>query len=324
LNSILRARPVRPGDGVLISAMMQRVSPLHVELIDRLPAIIDQLAEEDAIIGTVVEAISGRSKPVMVGSTILAFVSDKVADDYHEAPFPALSSNLLLQVQGSNTGPFLNLREQAAGNVANGMQQVILEFAVEPMDIQHPGFGGIMNELYSAHFQFERGFNVKSVFVEASAALEPLIVGTGMRPIKTLELEGRNENIRLPAGTSTKRRYYKVERTELKTLAPSCAAAIIMTYMPPTFRFTPTEQRLLKRSLDGRTDEQIAEDLKVSRDAVKQTWRAIYDHVMTVMPEILLSDSAESIGRGAEKRRHIIAHVRNNLQELKPHYLRRG
>jgi hypothetical protein len=325
LNTILRARSVRPGDGGVISNMMQRVTPLHNDLLPRLPQVLDQLAEAEAVIGTVVEAVTGNGRaPKIVGTTVLAFVADKTADDYDSTPFPALSSSLLQMVGKSDTGPFLNRREQAEGNIGSGMQQVILEFAVDPMDLRHPDFGGIMNELYSAHFQFERGFNVKSVFVEANAALEPLITGTGMRPKKTFDLTGSNENFLVPTSIGTQRCYYKVGREEMHDLAPSCAAAIIMTYMPPTFRFTPTEQRLLKRSVEGKTDEMIAESLGVSRDAVKQTWRAIYDHVMDVMPEILQDETELSIGRGAEKRRHIIAHVRNNLQELKPHYLRRG
>jgi hypothetical protein len=325
LNKVLRARSVRPGDGKVISGMMQKVSPLHADLVDRLPEVIDHLAVEEAIIGTVVECIGSRGSPAkVVGSTILAFVSDGTADRYHSSPFPALSSFFLQQVGKGNTGPFLNRREQAEGNTGDGMQQVIIEFAVDPMDIRHPDFGGIMNELYSAHFQFERGYNVKAVFVEASADLEPLVVGTGMRPVKAFDLEGSNENIILPPGIGKRRCYYRVGREDMPFLAPSCAAAIIMTYMRPTFRFTPTEQRLLKRAVEGKTDEQIAEDIGISRDAVKQSWRAIYDHVTTVMPEILENDAEMVSGRGAEKRRHIIAYVRNNLQELKPHYMRRG
>ncbi len=325
LSKGLRARSVQPGDGQIISAMMQRITPMHAELLERLPKVIDYLAEEEAVIGTIVETITGRgSKPKMVGSTVLAFVANTVAEDYHNSPFPALSSFLLRQVSQTDIGPFLNRRAQAEGNTGDGMQQVILEFAVDPMDMSHPEFGAVMNELYSAHFQFERGFNVRSVFVEANSALEPLITGTGLRPIKYLDLEGNNENIVIPPNVGTKRGYYKIRREEMKSLPPSCAAAILMTYMAPTFRFTPSEQRLLKRAIEGKTDEQIAEATGVSRDAVKQTWRNIYDHVLEVMPEILDDGEEQASGRGSEKRRHIIAHVRNNLQELKPHYQRRG
>jgi hypothetical protein len=306
--------------------MMRRVTPLHSSLIARLPQVIDFLAEEDAIIGTVVEAKVGRSSETrLVGATVLGFVSEKTASDYNSAPYPALSSNLLSQVTPKSPGPFLSRKEQAEGNTGDGLEQVIIEFAVDPMDIRHPDFGGIMHELYSSHFQFERGYNVKSVCVEASAALEPLITGTGLSLVKYFDIDGTNEDIEIPSGIGTKRGYYRITRNDMPKLAPSCAAAIIMTYMKPTFRFTPTEQRLLKRSIEGKTDEQIAEALEISRDAVKQTWRTIYDHVLSVMPDIIEDDAEDVLaGRGSEKRRRIIAHVRNNLQELKPHYARRG
>ncbi len=326
MTKVLQARPIRSGDGATVSAIMQRVTPLHNELIPRLHSIIDFLADEDALIGTVVEARSGRSSPPrIVGVTLLGFVSDKSAVDYHTSPFPALSSYLLSQVLPGSMGPFLGRREQADGNTGDGMEQVIIEFAIDPMDMRHPDFGGIMHELYSAHFQFERGYNVKAVFVEASSGLEPLIMGTGLAPVRYFDMTGSNEDIHIPAGIGNKRGYYRISRADMHKLPPSSAAAILMTYMKPAFRFTPTEQRLLKKSLEGKTDEQIAESLSVSRDAVKQTWRTIYDHVMSVMPDILEDDDEVlPVGRGTEKRRRIIAHVRNNLQELKPHYARRG
>jgi hypothetical protein len=304
--------------------MMERLSPLHNDLLPRLSGVLDHLAEEEAIIGTVVETVQSRQQPAqLVGVTLLAFVSDEWATNFETTPYPALTSHLLRQVGDNGTGVFLNRKQQAEGNVGQGMEQVILEFNVEPMDLTSPAFSVVMNELYSAHFQFERGFNVKSVFVEASADFEPLILGTGMRHKKYLELAGTNEDIHVPMQAGSKRGFYKVKRGD-GPLPPSCAASIIMTYMAPTFKFSPNEQRLLKRALDGATDESIADALGVSRDAVKQTWRTIYDHVLNVMPELFDNGSDESNGRGSEKRRRIIAHVRGNLQELKPHYQRRG
>jgi hypothetical protein len=325
LTKVLHARPIQVGDGANISAMMQRVTPLHNNLIDRLPAVIDKLAEEEAIIGTVVEARNGRGPAKIVGVTVLGFVSDDTANDYINSPFPALSSALLNNVGTEGTAPFLGRKEQAEGNLGAGMEKVIIEFAIDPMDLRHPDFGGVMHELYSANFQFERGFNTKAVMVEAAAELEPLITGTGLRPVKHFDMAGHNEDIRIPPGIGTKRCFYRITRADMATLPPSCAAAVLMTYMKPTFRFTPTEQRLIKKSIEGKTDEQIAEALSISRDAVKQTWRTIYDHVMSVMPDILEDDSEDlPVGRGTEKRRRIVAYVRNNLQELKPHYARRG
>jgi hypothetical protein len=321
----VRARSVRPGDGSAIAKMMEKISPLHNQLHPRLGRVIDHLAEEEAIIGTVVETLATRLDQVrIVGSTLHAFVPDEWATDYENSPYPALSSHLFNVVGKTGTGPFLNRRQQAEGNTGSGMEQVILEFAVEPMDLTSPVFGIVMNELYSAHFQFERGYNVKSVFVEANIAHEPLIFGTGMKLKKYLDISGTNEDLRVPPGAGTKRGFYKIARTEANSLPPSCAAAIIMTYMAPTFKFTPNEQRLLKRAIDGGTDEAIADQIGVSRDAIKQTWRTIYDHVLEVMPELLSDDGEENNGRGSEKRRRIVAHVRTNLQELKPHVLRRG
>ena len=54
--------------------------------------------------------------------------------------------------------------------------------------------------------------------------------------------------------------------------------------------------------------------------AVKMRWRAIYDRVESIAPELFprqTTDASESI-RGMEKRRFIVEYVRNHLQELRP------
>jgi DNA-binding CsgD family transcriptional regulator len=119
---------------------------------------------------------------------------------------------------------------------------------------------------------------------------------------------------------------YFFQRDMVADTPPSTPVSAVFTYLPPLFRFTAAEQRMLLRAIEGLTDEEIAGSLSVSRDAVKQTWRSIYDHVTQVMPDLV--DRVQMVAgegaRGQEKRRRIVAYVRDNAQELRPHYLRRG
>jgi DNA-binding CsgD family transcriptional regulator len=119
---------------------------------------------------------------------------------------------------------------------------------------------------------------------------------------------------------------YVFQRDMVADTPPSTPVSAVFTYLPPRFRFTAGEQRMLLRAIEGLTDEEIAGTLSISRDAVKQTWRSIYDHVAQVMPDLV--DRGQMVAgegaRGQEKRRRIVAYVRDNAQELRPHHPRRG
>ncbi len=324
---LLRARQLRPGDGIVVGSLMRRITPLHRDVLVNLEDRLEILIDEGAAIGAIVEEIDRRSQSTqIVGTTLLGFIHDDFVTRYFENPEPALCSSALRSVSKDSFGCFMSRKEQARANAGDGMQQIIIEFAIDPMDMQHPDFAPVMNELYSAYFKFERGYNIKGVFVEAQVDLEALVVGSGLFPIQYMDIGGTNQDIVIPLGASTKRGLYRVTRADKSRLPPSSAAFVVMTYIAPTFQFTPHEQRLLCLAIEGLTDQDISTTLDVSRDALKQTWRTIYDHVGDVMPELFSANTGvpATSGRGAEKRRHIISHVRDNLQELRPLHQRRG
>jgi hypothetical protein len=327
MGIILKARALGPGDGASLAKLTRKITPLHGTVFKRLPDIYEKLLAEDAGVGAIVESIDiGTGNATLAGAAYLGFVHDHVVASYLKAPHPALSSSLFMRVTDQSLGPFMNQREQAEGNLGQGLEQIILEFGFGSVEMGHPEFAAVMNELFTAHFAFERGYNIKGISVEASASFDAFMTGTGLRKLMDFDLAGTNLDIVMPIGPVPQRGFYRVVRKDLPSLSPTSAAAIILTYMKPTFRFTPHEQRLLTRAISGLTDEAIAEQLDISRDAVKQSWRTIYDHVLDVMPELLKANETQEKpgGRGSEKRRRIVAHVRGNLQELRPHYQRRG
>ncbi|WP_373634984.1 LuxR C-terminal-related transcriptional regulator [Yoonia sp. SS1-5] len=87
----------------------------------------------------------------------------------------------------------------------------------------------------------------------------------------------------------------------------------------------PREQEIVSLASTGKTDQQIADTLGVSRDAIKQWWSRIYDHVLDVHPDVFWNDSSSCAGevRGTEKRRSVLAYCASRPSELRPHYLKR-
>jgi DNA-binding CsgD family transcriptional regulator len=202
----------------------------------------------------------------------------------------------------------------------------MLDYHQEPMDWTSAEGRRIMTTFFPFFLQAHRGYNINSMMVEAGLPYEPMAVGAGYRLVHRMCMGEREASIVLPRGASGERALFLVTQEEAEQLPPSSPISALFTYHPPKFRFTPAEQRLLARAIDGLTDDEIAAALDVSRDAVKQLWRSIYDHAMMVMPELIARGGTnEAAGaRGQEKRRRIVSFVRDNAQELRPHYLRRG
>lgn len=95
----------------------------------------------------------------------------------------------------------------------------------------------------------------------------------------------------------------------------------LFEYHPPQFGFSRGEQRLLLSALSGMTDGELSGDLGTSVSTVKNTWRSIYNRVASRLPELFSDDSHADVQipeRGREKRRRLLAHLGEHLEELRP------
>ena len=317
-------REIESGDGKAIARIMRRVTVLHSPVDSALDRIVEKLVEEQRVIGVVVEQANGSDGPQMVGVTFFGFLTPDFAAAYRARPTPLLASQVFAGVLDSRH-LLLDSHGQATGNMGDGLDLAVLEMAVDLPDPGAQGHRDILNLIYSSYLELLRGFQVRSIMTEASEEFEPLIEGTGLRTVSRHVLDMSGCDIVSPPGRSPNRCLFAVSRDDLPGLPASAAAAVVMTYVPPHLRLTPREQRFLVLALKGLTDNAMATALAVSPNAVKQTWRGIYAHVMDVMPEIFegLPDDAPRSSRGSEKRRMVLVYVRNNLQELRPHHQRR-
>jgi hypothetical protein len=95
----------------------------------------------------------------------------------------------------------------------------------------------------------------------------------------------------------------------------------LFDYHPPVLGFSRSEQRLLSSALPGGTDEHLAEMLGTSLPAVKKMWVSIYCRVEDHLPELIgdpLQSEVPPSGRGKEKRRRLLAYLREHPEELRP------
>lgn len=305
---------------------MRKITPLDDKLDRGLARVIDQLLEEDRLIGGLIEDYDATGGRTVVAATLSGFVSPEFRHYYLDRPWPCLTNWLLLRCLKGESEIFLDRAQQAQGNLNRGLDLVMLDYIQTPMDFTSPEGRRIMTVFFPFFLSIHRGYNLNSMIVEAGAIYEQMALSAGFRLYKTLDLDRDPPAEPVPPGATSKRAVYFFRREMIADTPPSTPVSAVFTYLPPRFRFTAGEQRMLVRAIDGLTDEEIAGTLDVSRDAVKQTWRSIYDHVIQVMPDLVDRGQAAGGegGRGQEKRRRIVAYVRDNAQELRPHYLRRG
>jgi DNA-binding CsgD family transcriptional regulator len=214
---------------------------------------------------------------------------------------PVLSDK---QVRGANSGEGLNLLVWDAVPCA--------EFTKRP-EIYHL--------MVRAFLELYRGFLLKEMMTSQSETAERLqwaVDAGGLlwdpangRYVKSLK-GNADEFVREPHIVGLTR--------DLELGRPGSWVGVLFNYEPPKIGFSRGEQRLLLAALSGATDEKLAEELRTSPNTVKNTWRSIYDRAGSHLPELFSDDSQSNLRseRGKEKRRHLLAYLREHPEELRP------
>jgi hypothetical protein len=109
----------------------------------------------------------------------------------------------------------------------------------------------------------------------------------------------------------------------LEVERPGSWVGELFNYRRPRCGFSRSEQQLLLSALSGATDEELTKALHVSLPTVKKTWLSIYGRA-AALPQVIVdqSPSESPINRGKEKRRHLLAYVREHPEELRPYSLK--
>ena len=102
---------------------------------------------------------------------------------------------------------------------------------------------------------------------------------------------------------------------------PGSWVGTLFDYQQPKCGFSQREQKLLLSALSGGTNDEVSNQVGVSRATVKNTWRSIYNRATSCLPELFQDHSQADVRipeRGKEKRRHLLAYLRDHPEELRP------
>jgi hypothetical protein len=320
----VRYRPMQPKDVpecVEIIAKHPVISARYGNAIADLPAVWLCLLSCEAADAWVFQAEEGERAPIcFVGVGLI--VNDDFVRELKTPPHfwigPELTNRIL-----RGDSPLLSEKQLREANSRGGLNLIVWEGCAHKDFESDP-------ELYrcamEAFVQVHRGYLWKEVIGVPAESAERLHwnMKTGgllwdsaaERYVDSLNGEAE-EIVSRPHIVGVRRK----ELLEQPWLGAASWVGRLFDYHPPLLGFNRSERRVLASALTGATDEHLSQTLETSIPAIKKTWASVYrrvaDHMPGLVPDAFQSD-AGGAPRGREKRRELLAYLREHPEELRP------
>ena len=320
----MRYRPMQPNDvreSVEIIAKNPVISSRYGSAIADLPAAWLRLLSCKAGDGWVFQAEEGQRAPIcMVGVSVI--VNDDFVRELKTPPHFWSGPELTRRVLRGDS-PLLSEKQLREANSHGGLNLIVWESCASRESERDP-------ELYrfamEGFVQVHRGYLWKEIISQPTESADRLhwTLKTGGllwdvaadRYVDTLNGEAE-EIVSRPHIVGVRRK----ELLEQPWLGAASWVGRLFDYHPPFLGFNRSEQRVLASALTGATDEHLSQTLETSVPAIKKTWASIYrrvaDHMPELVPDAFQSD-AGGASRGREKRRELLAYLREHPEELRP------
>lgn len=262
-------------------------------LLPHVPTIIADLVTSDRLTMCVLEDSRSGTPVLMGGFGFLprGFIERAQRVECHSVLEQAFDA------EWRSIPTFLGRRQVVQGNRARDLEMINF-FASPPDDgaaVQH-----LVSAVYDAWQFFVKGFELNGVWQENASP----------RHEATLSSAGYGLARKFERNTTDVVTLFHTARTDRE----GSLVRSVMTSPTPVFGFSRAEQRLLECALLDQTDQEVAEVLQVTPDAIKKRWRCINAKVSAREPTTL-SGVTSAVGR----RRAILGRIRPRLEELRPY-----
>jgi hypothetical protein len=309
----MRYRFAKPADFRTFQAMLSPGFQASRRVEQALVSLWQTLTADGSMRITLVEDQERSSEAAIQAIGASAFVAPGFAEKYWRDPQPNLAATIYEQVLNGQS-PLLSLPEIREANSDQGLHLVMLHFALRNADLSEPQVQQVMVAVNAAFFFFYGGYRLNSATQEVYGrqAAEYMQAG-GFHLLKSFKSSSGNRE-----GLEPHVLLLRKDQVQPSVVNP---LSFLFYPVPPRIHFAPTEQRVLELALLNESDAAISDTLSISLDAVKKTWRRIYQRAALKAPHLLGGDDgiAGNTSRGTEKRRYLLEYVRVHLEELRPH-----
>ena len=306
----MRFRLVEPRDFPTCRSLLNPALRLSRRVLDRLPTMWRTLA----LFGTfsVVEDPIKPHPASIQGFGASVFVADQFVDDFLAARRNYLDAALYEAII-DGPSPVLSDTQIAEANSGDGLNLIVLNYGLRDHDVSNPSTQRVLQVGTTAFYTLHAGYKIKTILNEvySDAAVQYMKAG-GFHLQETAGLSPA-------AGASASQPLLFALRREWVKRGVIDPLSSLFYPMAPQIGFSRAEQRVLAHALLNRSDAEIADELGLSVDGVKKTWRRIYDRVSQRLPYLIADDRKSSdAGRSREKRRHVLEHLRAHPEEVRP------
>jgi hypothetical protein len=316
----LRSRPMLPKDTRECAEIIARhpvVGPRYGRAIQHLQPAWLRLLGSEAIKAAMFEEVNGM-KVTTCGFGAGVFVRDDFVREVKTHPLFWLGPELVKRIT-RGPSPVLSDREVRELNSGAGLNLVVWEA------VSYSEFGkrtDVFHFMTQSFLQEYRGFLLKEIIspqLESAARLQSLVDAGGL--YWDPKTQSYTKSLSVSPEKFLSQPHIVGMTRELEFARLGSWVGTLFDYHRPQFFFAPAEQRLLLAALaaEGGTDRELCDALNLSLATVKKQWLSIYQRVADRCPEILrLGAPPGTNERGKEKKRRLLAYIREHPEELRP------
>lgn len=319
----LRGRPMQPTDVSACADIVVAdpvIGPRYGAVIEDLGCAWRQLLGAAAMTTCVFEQLQQKRQKI-VGFGVSVFVSDAFLREIKTAPLCWFGPELAQRVTGRNS-PILSDDEVRDANSGDGLNALVWESLATPEIGERPEFYHVM---LGSFIESHRGFLFKELITAQSGRADRAqftVDSGGLYWDPARWVYGATPLV--PTAVLVAQPYIVGITRELAFARSGSWMGTLFDYRPPRFGLSRCEQHLLQTALasSGGTDQELAGNLCRSVPTIKKMWGSIYRRVNACDSELIPDSALAESGtceRGREKKRSLLAYVREHPEELRLH-----
>ncbi|MEO8805123.1 MAG: hypothetical protein ABI433_03520 [Burkholderiaceae bacterium] len=320
-NPRLRFRPTRRGDlGECIALLPAWLGPQVFPPAD-MAALWSRLLDEPSITSTVVEDLSqpvgqriqGWGTGLVLPPEWVIQLGLSASPLRPAAPVvPRLYAALL-----AGRLPLLGDRALGEINARGQLHFMNLHYTQRHADLGDDRALAVLSVANEAFRAAAAGYWMQAMHFESSVRDAPMFSSAGFPQVPYAEASTQTM---LP--DDQRLVFFGIGRDEARASLPGTSVRHAFEHSPPRYRLSATQRRLLWRAMFDESDEEVMQTLGVSAHGLKKLWRGIYERIADVEPEFFGDEPGDDAGkRGPEKRRQVLAYVRQRPEELRPWFV---
>jgi hypothetical protein len=205
-------------------------------------------------------------------------------------------------------------RELGALNASGRVQFLNLHYVQHASDLSDDYALAVLNVANEAFRVAASGWRLQAMHFESSARDAPMFASAGF-PVVPYAERGPWDH----APDAWRPLFLGVTREQARASLPGTSVRHAFEHQPPRFRLSASQRRLLWHALFDESDEHLMRVLDVSVHGLKKLWRGIYERIEDAEPDFFGDHAGDDEGRrGPEKRRQVLAYVRQRPEERRP------